>query len=63
MSNAHVEALDMFDALANDPDFHFAMDLQPGGMQFVYNHSQLHHPMGFVDWPDSSQRKHLLRLW
>ena len=63
LSKAHVEALDRFDALANDPDFHFAMDLQPGDMQFVYNHSQLHDRMSFVDWPDPSQRRHLLRLW
>ena len=63
LSAEHKQALDMFDALANDPDFHFAMDLSPGDMQFVYNHSQLHDRMAFVDWPDPSQRRHLLRLW
>jgi len=63
LTPAHVEALDMFDALANDPDLHFGMRLQPGDMQFVYNHSQLHDRTGFVDWPDPDQRRHLLRLW
>ena len=59
----HIAALDMFDALANDPELHFEMQLQPGDMQFVYNHAQLHDRTGFVDWPDASRRRHLLRLW
>ncbi len=63
LTPAHVEALDMFDALANDPDLHFGMQLQPGDMQFVYNHSQLHDRTGFVDWVEPGKRRHLLRLW
>lgn len=59
----HVEALDMFDALANDPDLCFGMQLEPGDMQFVYNHSQLHDRTGFLDWPDPAHRRHLMRLW
>lgn len=59
----HVEALDMFDALANDPDLNLGMQLQPGDMQFVYNHSLLHDRTGFIDWPEPDGRRHLLRLW
>lgn len=59
----HVEALNLFDALADDPELHLTMRLQPGDMQFVYNHSQLHDRTGFVDWPDPEDRRHLLRLW
>jgi len=59
----HVEALDMFDALANDPELHFSMQLQPGDMQFVYNHSQLHDRTAFTDWEDPDKRRHLFRLW
>lgn len=59
----HVAALDRFDALANDPALYLTMRLQPGDMQFVYNHSQLHDRTGFVDWPDPSDRRHLFRLW
>lgn len=59
----HVAALDMFDALANDADLNFSMQLQPGDMQFVYNHSQLHDRTGFVDWPEADKKRHLLRLW
>lgn len=63
LTPAHVAALDMFDALANDPELHFGMRLEPGDMQFVYNHSQLHDRTGFVDRPDPDKRRHLLRLW
>ncbi len=59
----HVEALDMFDALANDPELHMTMRLQPGDLQFVYNHSQLHDRTGFADRPDPKNRRHLFRLW
>ncbi|MGX4773446.1 TauD/TfdA family dioxygenase [Bradyrhizobium guangdongense] len=58
-----VEALDLFDALANDPNLHVSMRLQPGDMQFVYNHALLHDRTGFRDWPDASRKRHLLRLW
>ncbi len=59
----HVEALDLFDALAEDPGMHVRMRLEPGDMQFVYNHTQLHDRTAFVDWPEPSRRRHLLRLW
>jgi hypothetical protein len=63
LTDKHVEALDLFDALANDPDLHMSMQLQPGDMQFVYNHSQLHDRTGFTDWPVPDKRRHLMRLW
>lgn len=63
LTPAHVEALDLFDALANDPRLHFGMQLQPGDMQFVYNHALLHDRTAFRDWPDAHQKRHLLRLW
>ena len=63
LTDAHVAALDLFDALANDPELHLKMRLQPGDMQFVYNHSQLHDRTGFTDWPEPEERRHLFRLW
>lgn len=63
LTPAHVAALDLFDALANDPSLHISMRLRPGDMQFVYNHAQLHDRTGFRDWPEPSDRRHLLRLW
>ncbi len=63
LTAAHIEALDMFDTLADNPDLHFSMQLQPGDMQFVYNHSQLHDRTAFTDWPEPEKRRHLMRLW
>ena len=59
----HVEALNLFDELANDPDLNLAMMLEPGDIQFVHNHTLLHDRMGFEDWPEPERRRHLLRLW
>ena len=59
----HIEALDLFDALADDPGLHFTMSLQIGDIQFVHNHSLLHDRTAFIDWPDAERRRHLLRLW
>ena len=37
--------------------------LEPGDIQFVYNHSLLHDRTAFVDDADPALRRHLLRLW
>lgn len=58
-----IEALDLFDALANDPALHLFMEFRPGDVQLVHNHTLLHDRTSFVDWPDPAQRRHLLRLW
>ena len=63
LTDAHIKALDLFDATANDPALHFEMQLEKGDIQFVYNHNQLHDRTGFLDWPEPENRRHLLRLW
>jgi hypothetical protein len=63
LTSAQREALDLFDALANDPELHLMMALQPGDMQFVHNHTILHDRTAFEDWPEPQRKRHLLRLW
>ena len=63
LTDKHIAALDRFDELANDPELHLSMRLEPGDMQFVYNHSQLHDRMGFLDHAAKDKRRHMLRLW
>jgi len=63
LTERHVEALDYFDKLANDPEIHFSMQLEAGDIQFVYNHSQLHDRTGYTDWTEAGKRRHLFRLW
>lgn len=63
LTSEHIQALDMFDEFANNPDLNLSMQLEPGDMQFVYNHGLLHDRTGFEDWPELEDRRHLLRLW
>jgi len=63
LTEKHVEALNKFDELCNDPSINLSMQLEPGDMQFVYNHSLLHDRTEFVDNYDREKRRHLLRLW
>jgi len=62
-SSLHVNALDCFDALANDSQLNFLMRLEPGDMQFVHNHTLLHDRTAFDDWQEPGRKRHLLRLW
>jgi hypothetical protein len=57
------EALDLFDALSDDPRLFLSMEFLPGDMQFVHNHTLLHDRTAFVDWPEPERKRHLLRLW
>lgn len=56
-------ALVMFDDLANDKELRIDMELRPGDMQFLHNHTCLHDRTAFVDWPEPERKRHLLRLW
>ena len=58
-----MEALDLFDALLDDPRFHLRMLLEPGDLQFCYNHTLLHDRCAFEDWPEVERRRQLFRLW
>lgn len=58
-----VAALDMFDALANDPALNLHMEFWPGDIQLVHNHTLLHDRTAFVDWPEPERKRHLFRLW
>ena len=63
LSDQHIEALNLFDAIANESSLHLSMQLEHGDMQFVHNHSMLHDRTGFLDWPEPENRRHLFRLW
>ena len=63
LAPADVEALDLLDALCNDPALHFLMTLRRGDIQLVHNHTLLHDRTAFRDWPEPERRRHLLRLW
>jgi hypothetical protein len=58
-----IEALDLLDELANDPKLNLMMELQPGDIQLVHNHTILHDRTAFEDYPEPDRKRHLLRLW
>ncbi|BBK39920.1 hypothetical protein STAQ_49980 [Allostella sp. ATCC 35155] len=55
------EALDLFETLAEDPQFHFSLRLEPGDLQLVNNHVVLHARTAYQDSADSGRL--LLRSW
>ncbi|HEX2827535.1 MAG TPA: TauD/TfdA family dioxygenase [Burkholderiales bacterium] len=63
LTPAHREALDLLDALTNDPAIHLSMRFEPGDMQFLHNHQVLHSRTDFENWPEPERHRHLLRLW
>jgi hypothetical protein len=58
-----LEALDLLDQLANDPKLNLMMELQPGDIQLVHNHTILHDRTAFEDYAERERKRHLLRLW
>jgi len=63
LSQVQIEALDLFDELANDPKLNLTMELQPGDIQLVHNHTILHDRTAFEDFVEPDRKRHLLRLW
>ncbi|HSL53172.1 MAG TPA: TauD/TfdA family dioxygenase, partial [Pyrinomonadaceae bacterium] len=63
LSALQIEALDLLDELANDPKLNLMMELQPGDIQLVHNHTILHDRTAFEDYPEPQRKRHLLRLW
>lgn len=63
LSSIQIEALDLFDSLAEDSNINMQMEFQPGDIQWVHNHTMLHDRTSYVDWPELDRKRHLLRLW
>jgi hypothetical protein len=58
-----IEALDMLNGLAGDPELRLDMAFLPGDVQILHNHTILHARTGYEDWPEVERKRHLLRLW
>ena len=57
------ELLDTYESIAAEPDMYLDMDLQPGDIQLLSNHTNLHARTAYEDYPEADKRRHLLRLW
>lgn len=63
LTSLQIEALDLLDELANDPQLNLLMELKPGDIQLVHNHTILHDRTAFEDYLEPDRKRHLLRLW
>ncbi len=55
------DLLDRFEEIASSPEFYFDMELAPGDIQWLSNHTILHARTAYEDHPE--RKRHLLRLW
>ena len=63
LTEKQIAALDLFDALANDPSNYLDIEFKPGDIQLIHNHVILHDRTDYLDWPEPERKRHLLRLW
>ncbi len=63
LTGAENDLLDLYDALADSAEFRLDMDLLPGDIQLLSNHSIVHARTDYQDHPEPERKRHLLRLW
>lgn len=61
LEGADLELLDLYEEIATSEDVRLDMDLEPGDIQFVSNHTVIHARTGYED--TETHKRHLLRLW
>jgi alpha-ketoglutarate-dependent taurine dioxygenase len=55
--------LDLYESIASEPEIRLDMELRPGDVQLVSNHTVIHARTAYEDAPGDGGRRHLLRLW
>jgi hypothetical protein len=63
LTDVQREALGAMVRMADDPDHHVTMELQPGDMQFINNYHVLHGRTAYDDDRAGGHVRHLKRLW
>jgi hypothetical protein len=63
LTSPQLEAMELLETIANDPEFYCEMDFQPGDIQFIANATILHSREAYEDHEHPDERRHLLRLW
>ncbi len=58
-----LDLLDTYEAIALEEGMYLDMDLEPGDIQLLSNHTNLHARTAYEDVEDPAERRHLLRLW
>ena len=55
--------LDAYESIASEPELRLDMQLEPGDIQWLSNHTVVHARTAYEDGADTGERRHLLRLW
>ena len=63
LTAAENELFDLYDEISALPDFHIDMELEPGDVQLLSNHTVIHARTDYADHPEADRKRHLLRLW
>jgi hypothetical protein len=63
LTAAQLEAIELIERTANDPELYLPMDFEPGDVQLISNAKILHCREAYEDHPEPASRRHLLRLW
>jgi alpha-ketoglutarate-dependent taurine dioxygenase len=56
-------ALEMLEAIMNEPSLGFEYWFEPGQIQIIDNRRIGHKRTSFIDWPEPERRRRLMRLW
>ena len=63
LTDAENELFDLYDEISSSPGFFIDMDLEPGDIQLLSNHTVVHARTDYVDHAEPDRKRHLLRLW
>lgn len=63
LTERQLEALDLFDSIANEDGMALSFQMEPGDFQLANNYCVLHARTNFEDYPELERRRHLLRMW
>ncbi len=55
--------LDLYNEIAGSQEMYLDMDLEPGDVQLLSNHTVLHSRTDYEDYVEAERKRHLLRLW
>ena len=62
-TEAESELLGLYEEIASEPGVFLDMELAPGDIQWLSNHSVIHARTEYEDHEDPAKKRHLLRLW
>ena len=63
LTDVENELFDLYDAISASREFFIDMDLEPGDIQLLSNHTVIHARTDYVDHAEPDRKRHLLRLW